>query len=358
MPRIYGSVNGPEDIRRINCIIRDEMLIVESVEQLTELKKRSDYLCTLTHSPFWKKKFWPMVEQLKQVAIEENRITVRLANYIARYNGWDKKYDPWGEDNETIEEKLKNLPEEVIKELTESTVKLELSPQILEDIRRSFCKIRAAMVYADSLDELVRLKNQSNLIVVLIKTDDFRERFEELMSQIEELVNKEEERVVKLANIVAIVNWWEIEFERWSEDEMLEGETLEEYIKRLIEEEIKSETYIPTEAKYTRWARTIWIVYKHPKRNRYYAKRVYVPESARNIEFQWPWIFKNRFWREVYGIKLEYEVYVKPTIIHRWNVTIHLPARWVKKTKVVELPEGVSNIEIKDERPEFAYPVA
>ena len=81
-----------------------------------------------------------MIEQLREVALEENRITVRLANYVARWKGWDKSYDPWGEDNETIEEKLKSLPEEVIKELTETTVELKLSPEILEEIRRSFCK--------------------------------------------------------------------------------------------------------------------------------------------------------------------------------------------------------------------------
>jgi hypothetical protein len=228
------------------------MLVVETVEQLTELKKRSDYLCTLTHSPFWKKKFGPMIEQLKQVAIEENRITTRLANYIAQYKGWDKRYDPWGEDDETIEEKLKKLPEEVIKEIAESTVELQLSPEILEQIRRSFCRIRAAMVYADTPDELERLKLQSNLIVALTKTEDFRQRFADVIDEIDALVEKEEERVVKLANIIASVNGWQIHFERWSENELREDETLEQYIQRLIEEEIKSEVYIPTEAKYTR----------------------------------------------------------------------------------------------------------
>jgi hypothetical protein len=85
---------------------------------------------------------------------------------------------------------------------------------------------------------------------------------------------------------------------------------------------------------------------------------VYIPESARNIRFEGPGVFKNRFGREVYGIRLVYEVYVRPTTIRRGNVVIHLPARWVKRTKVVELPEGVTEIEIQDERPPFAYPVA
>lgn len=55
MARIYGKVEDIKDISRINCIIRDEMLKVESEAELSELKKRSDYLCTLTYSPFWRR---------------------------------------------------------------------------------------------------------------------------------------------------------------------------------------------------------------------------------------------------------------------------------------------------------------
>ena len=258
----------------------------------------------------------------------------------------------------TIEQKLQQLPEEVVKELTESSEKLELSPQILEDIRKSYCKIRAAMVFVKSQDELTRLKKQSDLIVAISKTEDFVERFREVLDAIYSLIEKEEERTVKLANIIAEVNWWIVDYEKWTEDEISEEETLEQYIERLIQEEIKSETYIPTEAKYTRWARVLWIVYKHPSRDRYYAKRVYIPSTARDIKFEWPGEFENRFGKKVYWIKLEYEVYVRPTTIHRWEVEIHLPARWVKRTKIVELPEGIQEIKLEDERPEFAYPVA
>ena len=43
---IYGEVNSIKDIREINGTIRLEMDRVKTREQLTELKKRSDYLCT------------------------------------------------------------------------------------------------------------------------------------------------------------------------------------------------------------------------------------------------------------------------------------------------------------------------
>jgi hypothetical protein len=48
---IYGEVNSIRDIRELNRTIRQEMDHVKTREQLTELKKRSDYLCTLTFSP-------------------------------------------------------------------------------------------------------------------------------------------------------------------------------------------------------------------------------------------------------------------------------------------------------------------
>jgi hypothetical protein len=93
---IYGEVNSAEDVRRINRIIRKEMDAVTTREELTELKKRSDYLCTLTYSPSWRKRFGESVRALRRVAMEENRKTVAHANRVAAKHGWDANYDPWG----------------------------------------------------------------------------------------------------------------------------------------------------------------------------------------------------------------------------------------------------------------------
>jgi hypothetical protein len=95
---IYGEVNSIKDIRELNGTIRREMDRVKTREQLTELKKRSDYLCTLTFSPAWKTKFGEKVNRLREVAMEENRKTVQHANEVARRHGWPANYDPWGED--------------------------------------------------------------------------------------------------------------------------------------------------------------------------------------------------------------------------------------------------------------------
>jgi hypothetical protein len=54
---IYGEVSNLQDIREINRKIRQEMNAVRGRNQLTELKKRSDYFCTLTLAPSWQKRF-------------------------------------------------------------------------------------------------------------------------------------------------------------------------------------------------------------------------------------------------------------------------------------------------------------
>jgi hypothetical protein len=99
---IYGVVNSPADIRKINRAIRKEMDRVTTREELTELKKRSDYLCTLTASPSWRKRFGSKVAVLLRVAREENRRTVEHANRIAARHGWKANYDPWGPDRPSV----------------------------------------------------------------------------------------------------------------------------------------------------------------------------------------------------------------------------------------------------------------
>ncbi len=93
---IYGEVDSPEDIRRINREIRKEMEAVTKRDQLTELKKRSDYLCTLAEAPSWKEKFGNKIDEIMAAAKEEDRDTTELANQIAHCRGWDADYDAWG----------------------------------------------------------------------------------------------------------------------------------------------------------------------------------------------------------------------------------------------------------------------
>lgn len=93
---IYREVNTTEDVRKINDQIRKEMEGIREREELTELKKRSDYLCTLAKAPAWKEKFGARIDDIFEAAQDEDRKTTQRANEVARRHGWDADYDPWG----------------------------------------------------------------------------------------------------------------------------------------------------------------------------------------------------------------------------------------------------------------------
>ena len=92
---IYGDVNTLDDIRDINRQIRGEMKQVSKRDELTELKKRSDYLCTLTYAPSWQTKFGNKSGRFRQVAKEEDERSTRAANSVARRKGFDVEYHAW-----------------------------------------------------------------------------------------------------------------------------------------------------------------------------------------------------------------------------------------------------------------------
>ncbi len=367
MAWIYGPVNNVEDIRRINCLIRDEMLVVETPEQLTDLKKRSDYLCTLTYSPFWQKKFGPRVEKLREAAREENVATVRLANYVARYKGWDKHYNPWrAETAEEIEKKLDELDDALIREIEEAKP-LEIIEEIqkeLDVLRKEFCRLRKAMLFVDEPEELTELKKYADFLVTLTYSRELERRLGEHTPKIREIAHQENERSVTLANLVAAVNNWNIVYETWNEDELVQEETIEEYLQRLLEEEEKAERYVPTEARY-RSGKVMWLVYESPheyKGGRVYprlrVKRVYFPGDAFDIKMEGPGKYTTRFGREVFGVKITYKTRILPTVIKRRGKLIELPERVVTRTKIVQLDEGATNVRLLEERPPEAYPVA
>ena len=93
---IYGDVNSVQDIRAINRQIRGEMKDIRRREQLTELKKRADYLCTLAMAPSWKEKFGGKITGILKAAKEEDQKTTEQANRLAKKHGWDADYNPWG----------------------------------------------------------------------------------------------------------------------------------------------------------------------------------------------------------------------------------------------------------------------
>jgi hypothetical protein len=92
---IYGEVNNLQDIRDINRKIRGEMTKAREQGDLTELKKRSDYLCALTLAPSWKTRFGKRSSRFLEVAREEDERSTKAANEIARKKGFDVEYHAW-----------------------------------------------------------------------------------------------------------------------------------------------------------------------------------------------------------------------------------------------------------------------
>ena len=351
MARIYGKVETPEDISRINCIIRDEMLKVQDEAHLSELKKRSDYLCTLSYSPFWQKKFANELEELREIAIQENRATVKTANIIAKYKGFNKEYNPWKKE---LEISLDDIPQSVLDEIKNTIFTLKLDLDILEDLRKQFCDIRKAMVLCEDLECLDKLKRAVDILSLLPYAESFAKHFDnEEIKKIDELINLEKERSVNLANIISEVNSWDRMYQSINEED-----SSQELLEELLKEEQKAESYIPTEAKYKGNAKVLWLVYYLPRRKRDYAKRIYFPADAFNIKLEGPAIYKNRFGNEVYGLKIEYKMTIKPTTIHLRGKEIHLPQRVVTKTKIVTVPKDANNIRILEEKPKSAMDIA
>jgi len=356
MTRIYGKVNTIDDISRINCIIRDEMLLVDSEAQLVELKKRSDYLCTLTYSPFWKKKFGDKIEEARKRALEENRVTVREANYIAKYKGYDKTFHPWGKDNPDIEEELKQIPQQVINELTETIIEMELSVNILEQLRRLFCDLRKAALLCEDVKCLNKVKRAVDVVSALPQLESFTQHFDDtVLEQIDALITEERDRTIQLLNIISEVNGYDVYYDA---AEVQDEASAKHLIEKVMEEEAKASTYIPTEAKYKEPAKVLWLVYYLPRRKREYAKRIYLPGEYRNLHVEGPGVYINRFGNPVYGILLTYQIKVKPTVIHIHGKEVHLPERWVTRRKVVPVPEDAQNIRITEEKPEVAMDIA
>ena len=356
MARIYGKVESCEDIKRINCIIRDEMLIVENEAELTELKKRSDYLCTLTYSPFWQKKFEDKIEKLREIAIEENRATVKMANYIAKYKNFDKVYEPWKKEI-NIEDELKNIPNRVIEELTNSLFTLKQDLDILEELRSEFCDIRKAMVLCENVECLDKLKKAVDILSTLPYLNNFSEHFDdETLALIDKFINEEKDRSIELANIIAEINGWDRFYQTINEEDF--EESAEKYLQKLLKEEEKSQTYIPTESKYKGGAKVLWLVYFLPKRKREYAKRIYFPKDAFDIRVEGPDFYENKFGNKVYGIKISYKMTIDEAIIHIRNKEIHLPKRVVTKTKIIEVPKDAIDFRIVEEKPKSAMDIA
>jgi len=91
--RIYGEVNTPKDIVLINQKIRGQIRRAKTRARITELVKRSAYLCTLTYSPGFRKRLRGHLLRARRLARQEYTKTARLANKKLGAKIYDEK---WG----------------------------------------------------------------------------------------------------------------------------------------------------------------------------------------------------------------------------------------------------------------------
>ncbi len=356
MGHIYGKVNTIDDISRINCIIRDEMLNVDSEAELVELKKRSDYLCTLTYSPFWKDKFGDEIEKVRERAMAEDYVTVNEANYIAKYKGFDMTYKPWGEHDNDIAASLKEIPEQIVHELNDTIIQMELSTAILEQMRQLFCNIRGAALVCEDANCLNKLKKSIDVLAALPHLESFTKHFsEETLTQIDDLINVETDRSLQLFNIIAEVSNFDAQYDL---ADVGDDASAKAFIDKIMPSEDKADTYIPTEDRYKGPGKIIWLTYFLPSRKRAYAKRIYLPGPYRNLQVDGPAEYYNKFGNPEYGILLTYQTSIKPTTIHIHDREVQLPERWVTKRKIVKVPETAQNFRITEQKPESAMAIA
>ena len=59
------------------------------------LKRRSDYLCTLTYAPSWQQRFGRKTMRFRTAARQEDVKTTHAANRFARKRGFEPAYHPW-----------------------------------------------------------------------------------------------------------------------------------------------------------------------------------------------------------------------------------------------------------------------
>jgi hypothetical protein len=95
---IYGKVRNKQDLKQIFTDIRRDVESAGSRPGLTELYKRAGYLITLTYAPSWEEKFGKEAKELRGLAEDEFRKTVKKINQRAETIGTEADYDEkWGD---------------------------------------------------------------------------------------------------------------------------------------------------------------------------------------------------------------------------------------------------------------------
>jgi len=99
---IYGEIRSLDEFRDLFRQLRDEVAKAEDRNGLTEIKKRSEYLCTLADNPIWRDEYDRGGLKSLEVARAEDEELSKLLNERARnlITGGDA-YRPWHEGDDS-----------------------------------------------------------------------------------------------------------------------------------------------------------------------------------------------------------------------------------------------------------------
>lgn len=292
---IYGDVNSPSNIRAINRQIRAEMDGVRSRQELTELKKRADYLCALAVAPSWKEKFGRKSGEILAIAKEEDRKSTEHANQVARRHGWDADYDPWGGGRNMVTTRRRSSTKSPTRRSTRGTTGGSARSRTGNTTRRA-TRSRAGSTMRSAARTATRAAGRTAT-----------------------RLRSASRGVMRAAG----------------------------------------KTYRSSQSRYSGGGKTKYLTYRstQPLRGgrsqmRTRVKRLYFPANARDIKMDVPGTHRRRTGSSTYGVAVNYKSQIGTTTARRGRTTFRISPRWVPRQKIVELPRGATGVRLMDRAPE------
>ena len=124
--------------------------------------------------------------------------------------------------------------------------------------------------------------------------------------------------------------------------------------------------YKPSESRYDKGGRVIYLQYSAPVRtrsggkaaDRVRVKRLYLPADSWDVKLEGPKPLRKRTGRRVHGVAVEYQHHLEGAKAKRGSTEYRLPDRVAGRTKVIELPPGAHDPRLLDKPPKELIDVA
>jgi len=99
---IYGNIQSIDEVRMLFRQLQDELALAESRQDIDEVKKRSEYLCTLADNPQWRDEGdRGGLEALELCLEEDTRLTMAANTRSRELLTGGAAYMPWREGDDS-----------------------------------------------------------------------------------------------------------------------------------------------------------------------------------------------------------------------------------------------------------------